>query len=379
MSTPSSGQRASAIPSGLIGMLLLLAVVESYVERHNLDYTRTDYWDWRLSGHNARTRSRDCQVLCFGTSRIQQAIVPKVIEHQSGLKTWNLAMCWGQAPAAYFLLKRALDAGARPSSILVEYHPTALSDAPSGARGFWPELLNLGETLDLAWSARDATLFAATALGHNVPTIKNRSLIRDRIVSALQGGIANPWAANLTSIRNRNFNRGAFVMPKVGGFRGKVGDQYRDAFFGKSWWCAPVNASYIRRLLALASSKNIQVYWLLPPFAPELQEKRERANNVALYETFVRGWMAEFPNLTVLDAENSGYEPNVFFDAAHLDRQGALALSASVGEFLRSRKNSKSSDRWVKLPAYRDWAPSFRVEDIPMSQAYLVQIGTIRR
>jgi hypothetical protein len=379
MSTLSRGQRGSAIPGGLLGMLLLLAGAESYVARHNLVYTRPDFWDWKLSGHHARTSARDCQVLCFGTSRIQQSIVPKVIEQKTGLKTWNLAMCWGQAPAAYFLLKRALEAGARPRSILVEYHPTALSDAPGGAGGFWSELLNLAETLDLAWSARDVTLFAATTLAHNVPTIKDRSQIRDTIVAALQGGTANPSASILTSIRNRNVNRGAFVLPSLGGFRGKVGAQYQDAYFGTSWSCRPVNASYIRRLLALASTQKIQVYWVLPPFTPELQEKRDRANNVALYEAFVRGWMAEFPNLTVLDAERSGYEPNVFYDAAHLNREGALALSASVGDFLRTRQTTTSGDRWVKLPAYRDWVPSFMVEDLPMSQAYLLRLGKFRR
>jgi hypothetical protein len=65
--------------------------------------------------------------------------------------------------------------------------------------------------------------------------------------------------------------------------------------------------------------------------------------------------------------------------SGHLDRQGALALSATAGDFLRSRQTTTSGDRWVMLPAFRDWAPSFRVEDLRMLQTYLLQIGKIRR
>ncbi|WP_406696108.1 hypothetical protein V5E97_34455 [Singulisphaera sp. Ch08] len=379
MRSLSLRQRGSALPGGLLGMLLLLGVIESYVARHDLDYTRSDFWDWKLTGRNAQAKTQDCNVLCFGTSRIQQSIVPKVIEHQSGLKTWNLGVCWGQAPAAYFLLKRALDSGARPTSILVEYHPTTLQADPWTAKGFWPELLNLKESFDLAWSARDATFFGATVLAHNVPSVKDRSQIQTMVLAALAGENVTHWTSTLTAMRNRNVNRGAYIMPGVGGFKGQVGGQYQDAFFGKSWACTPVNQSYIRRFLELASSRNIQVYWVLPPFTPELQAKREQANNVALYTAFVRQWMAEFPSLTVLDAEYSQFAPNVFFDAAHLDRQGALALSAAVGDLLRTLPEQPPKDRWVTLPAYQEWNPTFRVEDIPMSQAYLLQIGKIRR
>ncbi|SIO62237.1 hypothetical protein SAMN05444166_6987 [Singulisphaera sp. GP187] len=379
MPTLQLRQRGSALPGGLLGMLILMAVVETYVARHDLDYTRPDFWDWKLTGRNAQTKTRDCQVLCFGTSRIQQSIVPKVIEHESGLKTWNLGICWGQAPASYYLLKRALESGAKPTSILVEYHPTVLTGDPWGAKGFWPDLLNFKETLDLAWAARDATFFGATALAHNVPTVKDRSQIQAMVLAALSGKYASNWGPTLTAMRNRNFNRGAFVMPDNGGFHGEIGSIYQDAFFGKPWSCTTLNASYIRKFLDLASSRNIQVYWVLPPFAAELQAKREQANNVARYTNFVRGWMAEYPSLTVLDAEYSHFDLNVFFDAAHLNRQGALALSALVGKQLRTQQAQPPKDRWVRLPEYQECRPTFRVEDMRMSQVYLQQTGKLRK
>lgn len=218
----------------------------------------------------------------------------------------------GQAPATYFLLKRALEAGAKPTSILVEYHPTTLSEDPWSAKGFWPDLLNFQESVDLGWSGRDATFLASTVLAHNVPSVKDRSHIQTMVLEALAGRNATMCASTLTSMRNRNINRGAFVMPGDVGFQGKVGENYQAAFFGKPWSCTSLNASYIRRFLELASARNIQIYWVLPPFAPELQEKREQSDNVALYTTFVRQWMAAFPNLIVLDAEHSNFAAKVF-------------------------------------------------------------------
>ena len=55
MPTLSRGQRGLTTPAVLLGMLLLLAVTESYVARHDLDFTGTDFWDWRLTGRNAQT------------------------------------------------------------------------------------------------------------------------------------------------------------------------------------------------------------------------------------------------------------------------------------------------------------------------------------
>lgn len=379
MPTTSFRQRGADIPGGLLGMLVLLASVETHVARHDLDYTRTDFWDWRQAGKYAQSDARTCQVLCFGTSRIQQAIVPKVVEHQSGLKTWNLGVCWGQAPAAYFLLKRALDAGAKPTSILVEYHPTALSEGPWGAKGYWPELLGFTEALDLGWSERDATLLGSTVLAHYLPSIKDRSQLQTMILAALAGRSGTMWSSTLTTLRNRNINRGAMVMPDAEVFQGKVDGRYKAAFFSKPWTCDPLNEVYIRRFLRLASERNISVYWMLPPFASELQEKREQSNNVAPYTAFVRRWMAEFPGLSVLDAERSNFASGAFYDASHLNRQGAFALSAMVGKQLRAQPAHTRKDRWIILPKFQVQPPNHEIEDMLMSANHLLNLGKIRR
>ena len=127
MMTRTPRNRTGVVPWGLLGMLALMAASERYVKRHTLDFTRPEGWNWRMSGWAARREATQADVLCLGTSRAQQAIVPQVIEERSGMRAWNLATCWGQAPAYYYLLKRALEAGARPKAVVVEYHPQCLA------------------------------------------------------------------------------------------------------------------------------------------------------------------------------------------------------------------------------------------------------------
>jgi len=374
-----SGRQRRIIPWGLLGMLALVLASERYVARHALDFTRPESWDWRLSGQAARKKAPKCQVLCFGTSRVQQAFVPQVVQERSGLRAWNLATCWGQAPSSYFMLRRALAAGGKPSAVVVEYHPQCLAGDHWQAVRFWPELLGPREGLDLAWTARDAEFLATTLLAHVFPSIKDRFQIRANVRAALRGEKSDDLAWNtLTISRNKNKNRGALVAIRNTRYQGDLSSPMAAGFLPESWACDPVNEGYIRRLLDLARSRGITVYWLIPPVTPELQARREQKGLDALYARFARSFLDRYPNLVVLDARRSGYGASVFLDPAHLDRQGACTLSADVGDLLRARVGIGTGRRWIALPAYRDLATRVPMEDLSESQVALATRRTRR-
>jgi hypothetical protein len=76
----------------------------------------------------------------------------------------------------------------------------------------------------------------------------------------------------------------------------------------------------------------------------------------------------------VLDGRRSGYDRRVFSDNPHLDRHGATTLSTDVAAVIRrSFAHPSAVPRWVVLPAYRDLATDFPVEDLAQSQAALIQ------
>ena len=356
-------------PWGFLGMLLMVALAERYVSGRALDFTRPEYWDWRTAGHAARKVAPGCDVLCFGTSMAQQGLLPGVIGARSGRRARNLAVCAGQAPGSYFLLRRALEAGAKPSAVLVEFHPQYLAEGHWGAVRFWPDLLETRDGLDLACSARDAEFFATTAIARLLPSVKDRFQIRACVTAAFAGEDASTAGATLAYNRNRSRNAGAIVMPRNPSYRGEIAPHFAAGWLADGWRCHPTNARYVRRFLDLAASRGIPVYWVIPPLSPGLQGARERKGLDASFGAFARSFLPTCPNLVVLDARHCGYAQNVFTDAAHLDREGAAALSADVGDFLR---HGTPTDRWVDLPAYRAGViPIARPEDLNESRMAL--------
>ena len=103
-------------PWGFLGMLGLVMMIEWTLAGHDLDFTAPWHWDWRLTGvasnRPGRVEGRD--VLLFGDSLVKFGLIPRVIEHESGKTVYNFGLHTGQASSSYFLLRRALDSGARP-------------------------------------------------------------------------------------------------------------------------------------------------------------------------------------------------------------------------------------------------------------------------
>src|SRR4051794_32154300 len=142
-------------PRGLLGMIGLVAVVEIFLARQPLVLRSPDSWTWNHSGREARRAARGCAVLAFGDSLMKCGIAPRVLEARLGRRVYNLAVGGGTAPASYFLLRQALDSGARPAAVLVDFPAETLPLEPERWTRLWPEFAGLRESWDLACSARD--------------------------------------------------------------------------------------------------------------------------------------------------------------------------------------------------------------------------------
>jgi hypothetical protein len=127
-----------------------------------------------------------------------------------------------------------------------------------------------------------------------------------------------------------------------------------------------VNAAYVRRFLELTQARGIAVYWLIPPVRDDVQERRERLGVDARYQLFVQHLQAKFANLSVIDGRRAGFERDLFRDPLHLDRQGALGLSAGVAEVLAAGQSKAQA--WVALPGPHPWDVNVAVEDLEQSR-----------
>jgi hypothetical protein len=360
------------IPWGLVGMVGLVVAIEAALERRAGEFSGSGSWSWRVSGREAARQARDADILCCGDSLVKLGVVPQVIEERLGLRTYNLSACAAQAPTSYFLLRRALEAGARPAALLVDYKPDLLLGGPQFNLRQWQEMIGVGEGLELAWNARDAGFFAAALLGRILPSYRARFEIRARILAALRG---EPYALTDDSLRHsRNWeaNRGCEVFPSSPHFDGSLDPALAARYQLDKVWCNRINKVYIDKLINLARSQGIAVFWLIPPAAPVVEAKRARFGTDAHYTRFVREVQARHSNLNVIDGRRCGYGDSAFWDPVHLNREGALTFTAAVADVLARHAAGQLSRRcWAELPALAPRPVEYPVEDLDQSAVTL--------
>jgi hypothetical protein len=351
-------------------MFALVAMVEAGVARRWESVSDPVAFSWRFSAEAAGSRAKGCGVLVVGDSLAKHGLIPRVIESATGRRAYNLAAAAAPAPLTYFLLRRAVDAGARPEALVVEFKPSVLAGGPRFRVRDWPEVLNPSEMAELALASRSGEFTAELILGALLPSFRARHDVRDALASALRGEPARLVALNAICRRNWEVNAGANVATPRPGFDGAVTEREHRELLSHRFGVHRVNAVYVRRTLDLAAATGARTYLLIPPFSPALADRRGRTGAEAGYTDFVRSLRERYPELTVLDARNSGYPASAFNDPTHLDRRGATTLSANVAAVVR-RDTDPPKGGWINLPAFHAEAEPGGLEDVEQSRERL--------
>lgn len=357
--------RRAAFPAGMLGMIALVALVEhglAQSDRFGSDMAEA----WRVKASASTREAVGSDVLAFGDSLVEFAVLPPVLEERLGGKAYNLALHAGTPSASYFLLKRALDAGAKPRAIVVDFMPHQIVKNPGHEQvrcRAWPELAGLGEAIDLARTMHDPDLAATILLGTLLESVQARPEIRAAVVANLKGQVRSVDDALRVPVTYRNLkvNRGAYLMPES--FRPAADANPSNTDFTSTVY-EPSRFVYVRRFLRLAESRKIPVYWLMLPISPEYQAASDASGSDALYEQFVRNQERRFANLVVLDGRRApGYGPGRFMDSIHMDGKAAAAFTNELADLIL-RPASPDAPRHAALAPYRDRPPSRDLEDV---------------
>lgn len=371
---------ARAVPWGLVGMLALVALGERASRRVENVVLLPEHWEWRNAETAARQEVAGAEVLCFGDSLIKFAVLPRVVEARTGRAAYNLAVPGGQPAASYFLFRRALAAGARPSAVLIEAAPHVNYFPPSvpAMERLWSEVLTTAELFDLARALRDPGLFGRLAAARALPTVRARHEIRAAVRQALDGTVgAQQWMVALF-LRNRRVNRGAnaaAVRPEPGA---RDDESQRNLLTRFS--CDPVNANYLDRFLDLAAARGIPAVVVLTPYAPAAQRYAEWSGFDAAHTAFVAALCRRHRGVVVLDGRRSGIPRDGFAgDPLHLNKRGAVAFSDDVAAALGRLPAARGAPAWVTLPPYRAGVERIDVEDFDESALALSRAAGVRR
>jgi hypothetical protein len=333
-------------------MLALVVVVELFVAARRLDFTTIWADDWRSTAEAATRRTKARDVLIFGDSLAKFAVLPRQIEATTGLRSYNLALNAGTMPSAYFLLRRTLEAGAKPRAIVADFCTLMQPDRPSKSVRLYPELATTLEVGELAWISGDADFLASALLGKLLPSYKCRYEIRESVKAAFDGRRASPWPSQSAVWTTWKHQEGAQPMPSNGQGAAPNPGMALD-LSPRGWECDPTNAAYVEKFLELAGSRQIPVFWLIPPLTPEVHAVRASQGSDEAYTRFVEATLTRHPDVVVLDARQSRYDRSLYIDPIHLGRSGAKVLSTDLGRLLAERMGSKAeAGRWVNLPHF---------------------------
>ncbi len=367
MKENASGEAPSRfrVPLGLVGALAMIAAVESAIGSNAMSFRNPWGWDWFQANRAAEKEAPRCEVLFFGDSMVKFGVAPRVVERESGRKAYNLAIAAGPVPASYFLFRRAIEGGARPKAVVIDAIPHLLASGLSPSAVLWPDLLSSRDCLELAYEAKDADFFASTSVARLFPSVRDRIGIRNALMAAFRGEPPPLRNGVGTYLRNWRENRGAQVMKRDPNAPPIPADPWAPALFPDSWRPDPINTHFLREFFRLADLHGIQVYWLLPPFGPEVQARRDSGGRDAEYEAFVRKVRQKHPNVIVLDARRRGYGDDVHIDPIHLDLRGASALSRDLADLLARPPDRLTS--WTQMPPFREPSPGGPLEDVEQS------------
>jgi hypothetical protein len=356
-------------------MVVLIVAIEWFVARNALDFTDPVSLSWRHSALAAQSRVCERDLLFFGDSLIKHALIPPVFAEVSGQRAQNLGAARCPTLMTYFLMRRSLEAGARPRAIVFNAKPAVLIGGPDFTQRYWQEVLTPRELLQLFGMTHGSEFVTSTLVGRVLPSVRSRLEIRSHLLAILQGEAGPLHDINRALWRNWKVNDGANVVLPHSPYDGVLTAQAKKGLHPEIFHAQPSNALAIDQLLKLAQEYGIPVFWLLPPLSPSLQAAREQSGAECAYENFIRGYLSQHPRtLSILDGRSAGYPPAAFADATHLNARGAVALSRSVAEVLAHEPGgpaAKLESRWITLERWSDRQAELKVplEDFAASEA----------
>jgi hypothetical protein len=377
--------RRSKLPLGLIGAVALVATIEAGLADRPIERSSKPGLAWRFGKSSAASDPgvTGAEVLCLGDSLVKLGVQPRVIEDRLGRRSFNLAVPGAQAPASVFLLRQAIESGARPRVVVVDFDENLLAVSPRENLEQWPDLLDARDWLDLTLLSGDVDLAVRVGLGMVLPSWRDRRAIREQVVAALEGRDRAILPELLALRRNWIRNAGAQVatpgdrVPVEWGPTPEV-----EGRPGRTWKPHPANRAAVHQLCNLADQHGITVAWLLPPTRPDWHDRRASIGVVESVDRFVAEVRARHPNLVVLDARESGFPAEVFRDPTHLDGLGAVALSESIAEAIRLILDGPADDPPRGLVALRPFEPPsgpIPLEDMARSAELSAAKATRRR
>ena len=369
LGTPGRGRW----PLGLFGMLVLVALVERGLvrgQRHTSDKAVS----WSFAASAIEREARSAQVVVFGDSMMKFGVLPRVIEARSGARAYNLALFDGPPLASLALFERLLAEGGRPGAVLLNVMPHHLSRSLHDRKhsGVWNQIMGWSSAWGVARRFGAYSLLADFVYTGALPSLAAREELRATVLAAFEGRARSTLGIARLYEQNWRANLGAHVLAQTGVGKFQPNNHELEAV---AWKPRQENLAVLRRFFDTAKAHGVRVYVLISPMHPGAQARLAAIGLYARYEKVVRALQGEYAGVTILDGRTLNLAADQFVDGVHLNRAGAIALSAACGDALAA------GDRggWVRLAPSGESGRDFAIEDIAESRMVLRDERAARR
>ena len=293
-------------------------------------------------------------MLCLGDSLIKHGLIPGVIEEGTGRRTVNLSAARAPALLTYFLLRRALDAGARPRAIIINAKPAVLLAGPEFNARYWQEVLTPRECLEFSLMTSNGPFMLATIVGRLLPSLRSRLEIQSNVLAALRGETDSHSGDQSRLLRNWTVNGGANVAAASRFRQDEAEPEIERRCTQASFSSTDPMPRESSGLIRLADERaTIPVFWLFRRYRPLFKPAATRAAPRRATTSSSAPSSVRYPRLlTVLDARRGRYPASLFTDHTHLNGPGAIALSRAVASAISpflARPRSETAPVWIAL------------------------------
>lgn len=231
---------------------------------------------------------------------------------------------------AYFLLRRQIEAGKRPNTLLCTYPPHTFGSLRI------PLLVNFCDWGDLREIAAtgmrpfDTVYGVLSKLSY---TLRNREYIAGQLLrkkrATFTASTLPPGAASDAS------------APKM--FAPRFPAENLHPMYRKPFEVHPFNRHFLEKFLTLARENNIKVFWTTMPVLPVVYESRKPLNFDDAYYAMLDDLVARH-GVELLQKEFLLFSEAEFQDYTHFNQAGAQKLSRFLAEKLHAARKLSASN-----------------------------------
>ncbi|MCE9564534.1 MAG: hypothetical protein K8U57_21050 [Planctomycetes bacterium] len=312
---PNRRQSArSALISGLLAFLVATVALSLALETVRPEWREPEF------GHRlALLQQKQPRVFVIGTSRTQNAIAPHVMS--GSVRVFNFGQSAATPLKELLTLQRLLDAGVRPTAVVVELFPPALAVNGTDETELRDRAARLSAT-DLQHLSADGAFWQRWLAARAAPWHAQRQVMMSHWAARWQ-----PWEERIdfqwTTLDAGGFQPVAEVTSeRRAALTALAHREWKDAFTGFHAGKSSVRA--VREFVALCRANAIPVAFVIPPISPAFRAKFA-LGVLTSAESFLLRMSNElevrvFPALTDMTEDE-------FIDGHHMLKHGAERYS----------------------------------------------------